>query len=214
MSIDFVSTLRQDYREAPLLEEDAAIDPFEQFERWFADAQRADVREPNAMTLATVDRTGTPAARIVLLKGVRGGTFEFFTNYGSAKALELDGSGKAALCFWWAELARQVRIGGTVERVSRERSAEYFASRPRGSQIGAWASEQSTVISGRDVLEDRVRELEERFANQDVPLPEFWGGYALSPSTFEFWQGQSSRLHDRLRYTKSGHSWPRTRLSP
>lgn len=214
MSIDYIADLRRDYSGTPLIESEAAANPWEQFRRWFADAQRADVPEPNAMTLATVDGRGFPSARVVLLKGLNDTTFNFYTNYGSAKARELDASGKASLCFWWAELARQVRIQGTVARLPRSVSAEYFASRPRGSQLGAWASEQSTEIASREILSERVQELEARFEGGEVPLPDFWGGYGLTPSSFEFWQGQSSRLHDRLLYTPAPNGWGRRRLAP
>ena len=206
---------RQDYARAELLETAAAQDPFAQFERWFADARLASMEEANAMTLATVDEQGQPNARVVLLKGVDPRGFVFYTNYESQKGRELEDNPKAALVFYWPQLERQVRITGAVKKVSRAESEAYFHSRPRGSQLGAWVSQQSTVIEGRPQLEARMRELEREYANENPPLPPYWGGYRLSPVSMEFWQGRPDRLHDRLRYTRGKRGgWKRERLSP
>lgn len=207
--------LRIDYGRGQLCEADAAADPIAQFERWFADARQAGMPEVNAMTLATADATGAPSARIVLLKDVGPRGFLFFTNYGSRKGLELAANPRAALCFYWQPLERQVRVEGVVERVSRQESEAYFRTRPVPAQTAAWASAQSSVIPSRDQIEQRQRELVQQLGDGPVPLPEFWGGYRVLPATVEFWQGRPSRLHDRLRYRRAADgAWAIERLSP
>jgi pyridoxamine 5'-phosphate oxidase len=198
----------------PLDEAHVDADPIVQFGHWFAEADAADLIEPNAMTLATAGPGGRPSARMVLLKGFDQRGFVFYTNYGSRKADELASNPSAALVFWWGPLQRQVRIEGTVERVLREESEAYFRSRPLGSRLGAWASAQSQVIAGRAELEQRLRELTERYRDGDVPLPPFWGGYRVSPEVIEFWQNRPNRLHDRLRYRRIPGGWTLERLSP
>lgn len=207
--------LRVDYARGRLDEADAAADPIEQFERWFAEARAANVPEVNAMTLATADASGVPSARIVLLKSADARGFAFYTNYDSRKGRELAANPRAALCLFWQPLERQVRIEGAVEKVGRAESEEYFNGRPRQSQIGAWVSQQSSPIASRAELERIEAELQQRFANQPVPLPDYWGGYRVVPTAIEFWQGRPSRLHDRLLYTRSGaNTWTLRRLSP
>jgi len=208
-----VSDLRQSYEKGVLLESEASPSPFDQFRRWFDEALAAKVPEPNAMTLATVDASGQPSARTVLIKGYDERGFTFFTNYLSRKGLELAANPRAALLFFWQPLERQVRIEGTVEQVPPEESDEYFHSRPAGSRIGAWTSEQSKPVT-REVLEARERQFRARYGDQP-PRPPHWGGYRLVPTAFEFWQGRPSRLHDRLRYLPDGKSgWQIDRLSP
>jgi pyridoxamine 5'-phosphate oxidase len=197
-----------------LHQRDLDPDPLRQFERWLDDAAGAAVIEPTAMTLATVDEQGWPDARVVLLKGADPRGFVFFTNYESPKAEQLDRRPRATLCFWWGSLARQVRVTGPVERVARGESEEYFATRPRGSQIGAWASRQSSVLESAAELDRRFAEVAERFAGQEVPCPPGWGGYRLTPRGYEFWQGRQNRLHDRFRYSRLPAGWLIERLSP
>lgn len=190
-----------------------AADPIAQFEDWWLRAID-EVPLADAMTLATVDDSGAPDARMVLLKGFGPEGFRFFTNYESAKAAQLDGAGRAALVIYWRELDRQVRVRGAVERLGAEDSDAYFASRPRESQLGAWASPQSRPIADRDVLEERLRDVTERFTGRDVPRPPHWGGYLVRHESVEFWQGQVGRLHDRFRYTRDGAGWRLERLGP
>lgn len=210
-----VANLRRNYTRAGLNENETDPNPFIQFQTWFDQALNSDLPEPNAMTLATADSQGKPSARIVLLKGLDETGFVFYTNYKSHKAQQLAKNPTAALVFWWAELERQVRIEGTVEKVSQAESEEYFASRPIGSQLGAWASPQSRVIESRRVLEEKTWELEQKYANQEIPKPPHWGGYRLIPIEMEFWQGRPNRLHDRLCYNQqSDGSWLRERLAP
>jgi pyridoxamine 5'-phosphate oxidase len=210
-----IRQLRQEYRRAGLNEADVASDPFAQFGRWFAEAIAGELREPNAMTVATATPEGLPSARIVLLKSWDEQGFVFYTNYESQKGREVAANPVAALVFYWPELERQVRVVGAVERTSVAESRLYFDSRPLGSRLGSTASHQSQVISGRDVLEARVRQLEAAYPAGDPPLPDYWGGYRVTPASFEFWQGRPSRVHDRLRYRRdAGGSWVIARLSP
>jgi pyridoxamine 5'-phosphate oxidase len=191
------------------------LDPIAQFDRWFKEAVAAQLPEPTAMTLATASKDGMPSARIVLLKNFDERGFTFFTNYTSFKGHELEENPQAALVFHWTVLERQVRVVGSVARVSREESAAYFASRPLGSRLGAWVSNQSQVIANREVLDQHLKDITARFDGQEVPLPPYWGGYRVLPKTVEFWQGRASRLHDRFRYTRQAdNSWKIERLSP
>ena len=209
-----IADLRREYKSHFLTEHDAAADPIAQFRQWFDEALQAESLEANAMTLATVSPTGDPAARTVLLKGFDEDGFVFFTNYESAKGHDLSARPRACLLFFWGELERQVRITGEVARVSREESSEYFRSRPRESQIGAWVSPQSRPIPHRGVLEENYESLVAQYEGGPVPLPPFWGGYRVVPERIEFWQGRPSRLHDRLLYTKTAEGWTRARLAP
>ena len=210
-----LAAMRQDYAAGRLTEADLPADPIAQFERWFDDARRARVIEPNAMTLATVGADGQPSARVVLLKGVDRRGLTFFTNLASRKCRELEANGRAALVFWWGPLARQVRFEGAVQPVEQTEADAYFATRPRGSQIGAWASPQSSVLPSREVLERAVAGYDERFAGGRVPRPEFWGGLRLVPIRVEFWQGREDRLHDRLCYLRgAAGDWRIERLAP
>jgi pyridoxamine 5'-phosphate oxidase len=210
-----IEDMRREYMRAELTEDAAAADPVRQLAAWLEEAAAAGVTEPNAMTLATASADGVPSARMVLLKGVDDRGLVFYTNYGSRKGDELAANPRAALVLYWAPLERQVRVEGRVEKVSREESATYFASRPRGSRLGALASPQSAVVAGRSVLEERLAELETAHPGEDVPLPDNWGGYLVVPEVVELWQGRPNRLHDRLRYRADGRGgWIRERLAP
>jgi pyridoxamine 5'-phosphate oxidase len=209
-----LADLRKDYCLAGLVETDLARDPFRQFEKWFQEAEAAKLPEPNAMTLATATREGRPSARTVLLKGVDGRGFLFFSNYESRKARELALNPFASLLFPWLPLERQVVVEGPVAKVPREESETYFHSRPRASQLSAWSSQQSSIIPSRQVLEENMKMLEAKYAGREVPLPPHWGGWRLVPETVEFWQGRRSRLHDRLRYRREKENWVVERLAP
>lgn len=208
-----IADIRQEYMRAGLLEKDAAADPFKQFDRWFHDALQAELPLPNAMTLATATPAGRPSARVVLLKGVDAGGFVFYTNYTSRKGHELAANPCAALVFAWAELERQVRVEGSVEKVSEEESDAYFESRPLGSRLGAWASPQSMVLPDNLTLATKVAAIVLRYGKHP-PRPLHWGGYRVIPEAIEFWQGRKNRLHDRLLYTKQASGWKIERLAP
>ena len=206
--------LRKDYSLAGLAEKDLARDPFRQFEKWFQEAEAAKIGEPNAMTLATATREGRPSARTVLLKGLDGRGFVFFSNYESRKGRELEVNPQATLVFPWLAIERQVVVEGAVTKIPREESEAYFQSRPRASQLGTWVSQQSAIIPGRGVLEASLKMLEQKYAGEQVPVPPHWGGWRLVPETVEFWQGRRSRLHDRLRYRRVKDGWTIERLAP
>jgi pyridoxamine 5'-phosphate oxidase len=210
-----LAALRRSYERGVLVEEDVDPDPFVQFRRWFDDAAGAGLLEPNAMVLATADRDGVPSARTVLLKGLDARGFVLFTNHLSRKGTDLRENPRASLVFPWLEIDRQVVVCGDVEPVDRSETEEYFRSRPHGSRLGAWASEQSAVVPDRAALEERFAELERQYPEgTDVPVPGHWGGFRVVPRTVELWQGRPSRLHDRLRYRRAGDAWVVERLAP
>jgi pyridoxamine 5'-phosphate oxidase len=214
LTIETLQNLRQEYRSAALTEQEVDKNPIAQFSTWFTDAMTSKLYEPNVMTLATADISGKPSARIVLLKGFDDEGFTFYTNYNSHKGKELDENPQAALVFFWAELERQVRIEGTVRRIDAEVSNQYFHSRPKGSQIGALASPQSSVIENRELLEIKVKELTQEYQHKEIPRPAHWGGYIVNPTSIEFWQGRPSRLHDRINYQLVDGHWIINRLAP
>lgn len=209
-----IAALRHDYVARGLRRADLHGDPIKQFALWFGEAAAAQIRDVNAMSLATSTIEGVPSVRIVLLKGMSERGFVFYTNYLSEKGRELDANPRAALNIFWVQLERQIRIDGAVEKTSCEESEEYFHSRPIGSQLGAWASQQSETIANREALEAQLQEVTERFAGGVVPLPPHWGGYRVVPQTIEFWQGRTNRLHDRFRYSRCDKDWSIERLSP
>jgi pyridoxamine 5'-phosphate oxidase len=209
-----IADIRQDYKMNALAETDLTANPIDQFTKWWNDAVASKIEEVNAMTLATVNKAGKPSARIVLLKGMSEDGFEFFTNYESHKAIDMAENNQVALVFFWKELERQIRIEGTVKKISSEKSDIYFNSRPEGTRIGAWASPQSKIISEREILEEYVEETKKKFENKKIERPNFWGGYIVKPSLIEFWQGRSSRLHDRIEYFIENEEWNIRRLAP
>jgi pyridoxamine 5'-phosphate oxidase len=209
-----LADLRKDYSLSGLVEKDLARDPFRQFDKWFQEAEAAKIVDVNAMILATATREGRPSARTVLLKGLDGRGFVFYTNYESHKGRELEANARASLLFPWYALERQVIVEGKVTKVAREESDTYFHSRPRLSQLAAWASQQSAIVSSRSILEEAMKGLEKKYAGQEVPLPPQWGGYRVTPETVEFWQGRRSRMHDRLRFRRVEDEWLVERLSP
>ena len=207
--------LRTEYRKSTLDSQSVDKDPVVQFDRWFTEAVKATVAEPNAMNLATISEDGRPSSRIVLLKGVAGGKFMFYTNYQSQKGKELEKNPACALNFFWPDLERQIRIEGVAQRLDAATSENYFQSRPRASQVSAWASPQSSLIRDRSILEERVKEIEKRFEGRDVlPKPHQWGGYGVEPFEIEFWQGRLNRLHDRIVYTRIEGEWRINRVAP
>lgn len=215
MNENQLANIRINYSKAALGEKEVGDSPLSFFQKWMNEALHAEVLEPTAMSLSTVSLQGKPSSRIVLLKGLENDKFKFYTNYESQKGQEINVNPYACLLFFWAELERQVRIDGKLEKLPRLESEEYFHSRPRESQIGAYTSKQSSVIPGREILEERYQELTKEFSEIDtIPLPENWGGYALIPNEIEFWQGRPSRLHDRIRFRLSDQIWVRERLSP
>jgi pyridoxamine 5'-phosphate oxidase len=209
-----LASIRREYALRELSRKTVDPDPFTQFSCWMDEALKAEVPDATAMTLSTVDADGRPSARVVLLKGVDAAGLVFFTNYGSKKARDIEANAFVSLHFFWRELERQLSVRGTASRVSREESEAYFATRPRDSQIGAWASSQSSELASREDLEARVAEISLEYEGRDVPCPPFWGGFQVAPVSFEFWQGRVSRLHDRISYRLDGHDWKISRLSP
>lgn len=207
-------SLRREYTRAGLNEAEVEADPIVQFDAWFKETLAAELHEPNAIILATATGDGRPSARTVLLKGYDERGFVFYTNYEGRKARELEANPACALLFYWGELERQVRIEGRASRLSGEDSDAYFATRPRDSRLGAWASEQSQPVEDRSVLEERVRALEVEYDGREIPRPPFWGGYRVEPEVVEFWQGRESRLHDRIVYRRAGDGWRIVRLQP
>ena len=209
-----IANIRREYSLQSLLESDMAQTPFLQFQKWWDQALSSEITDVNAMTLATCNKDGKPDARIVLLKEFNEEGFTFFTNYNSRKGKELEENPYACIVFFWKELERQVRIQGSVKRISSGDSDEYFIQRPKGSRISAWSSPQSDVITSREILEENVSRYEQQFGDGNIPRPPYWGGYNLSPTVVEFWQGRSNRLHDRIQYTLIDSRWVIERLAP
>ena len=214
MSSEDLTHVRKEYSRHSLDELDVDLNPFVQFQQWFEQAVKAELPEPNAMALATATPDGRPSVRMVLLKGFDERGFVFYTNYEGRKSVELAANPQAAVLFFWVELERQVRIEGTVEKTSKQESDEYFKTRPLESRLSAWASRQSSIIPSRSFLEQKMSDLEHRYANREIPLPPFWGGFRIQPQVFEFWQGRENRLHDRVRYMLQGGVWHIERVSP
>lgn len=211
---NYLNSIRRDFADKPLNQSSVADNPFLQFGIWFEEAVNAQILDPYAMSISTVSKEGQPSTRIVYLRHISEEGMVFYTNYTSHKGENISDNNKIALNFFWGEIERQIRVEGVVKKVSDEMSDSYFAKRPRESQIGAWASNQSTVIKGREELEDLVKHYTNKFKDQNVPRPPHWGGYIVEPRIFEFWQGRPSRLHDRLVYTRKGESWIISRLAP
>ena len=209
-----VADLRKEYTKAELTEKSVNSNPIAQFDSWFQEALKSEINEPNAMALSTVNRENQPSHRTVLLKAYDEKGFVFYTNYSSRKAEEIEGNPKVSLIFPWYELERQVIIQGLAEKVSKTESLNYFLSRPKGSQLGAWVSRQSSVISSRSILEMKLNEMKSKFKDGKIPLPEFWGGFRVVPHAIEFWQGRSNRLHDRIKYIRESDRWDIRRLAP
>lgn len=212
---DRIADLRKDYTKASLDIDSTDANPFKQFEKWFIEAQIGELLEPNAMVLSTVDESNQPFQRTVLMKALDSDGIVFYTNYKSRKAMQIQENAKVSILFPWYAMERQVCIQGVAEKVSTATSLKYFTSRPHGSQLGAWVSQQSSVISSRSILEMKLAEMKQKFKEGKVPLPDFWGGYKIKPTSFEFWQGRQSRLHDRLIYEKdTADDWKIARLAP
>lgn len=210
-----IADLREEYTKASLDVDSVDKDPFKQFEKWFSEAQKGKLPEPNAMILSTVDTSQQPFQRTVLMKALDTEGIVFYTNYGSRKAKQIQENNRVSILFPWYPMERQVIIQGTTEKVSTKESLKYFTSRPHGSQLGAWVSQQSSVISSRSILEMKLAEAKRKFKEGKVPLPDFWGGYRIKPTSFEFWQGRQSRLHDRLIYEQTNEGqWDVSRLAP
>ncbi len=209
-----IAHIRRDYQLQALTEQDAATNPFDQFTKWWHEVLNAQIDEVNAMILSTADASGKPHARVVLLKGYDANGFIFFTNYNSHKGKQISENPFASILFFWKELERQVRIEGTIQQIDATQSDAYFNSRPAGSRIGAWASPQSSVIPDRKLIEQNFLDYEEKFGTENIPRPQHWGGYIVQPNLFEFWQGRSSRLHDRLQYRLANNEWILERLAP
>ena len=209
-----ISAIRRDYKLRDLNERNVDDNPFAQFDNWFKEMLRSKLPEPTAVTLATATKDGKPSARVLLLKGYNKEGFIFFSNYGSRKGKEIEENNAGAILFFWPELERQIRIEGSIEKISVNASEEYFKTRPYKSRLGAWASKQSSVIPGRIYIIRKFFQYLLKFHSANIPLPEFWGGYILKPDVFEFWQGRANRLHDRIRYKKNGTEWKIERLSP
>ncbi len=209
-----IASIRRDYQMSSLDEVSTAAHPIDQFTQWWQEATSSNIDEVNAFVLSTIDANNTPASRVVLLKGYSSEGFIFFTNYDSDKGKEVEANPHVAMNFFWKELERQIRITGTIKKISTKESEAYFHSRPLGSQIGAWSSPQSQIIPNREFLEKIVAEHTEKFKDGNIPLPPHWGGYRVIPTQIEFWQGRSSRLHDRIRYSFENHHWTKVRLAP